>query len=378
MKVGVIKLGARISFDSMGTSGGTGETVAIIRMLVGADVEVVALTKRLSKEPVNPIPGVTVLDILEHQDKINDLGLDYLLVLNGNVNFFGGQKDEYQISNYHCINHFKYNVFYIYCDPALTLKQLWPAIEGKPWGSDYKKEDIFINREIHYISQPFDVVAVYRDVIAGKNEVMPASITHYPFEKFPCLESALEAQEDWNVDLSYGGTMRGGKREKKMVKFYFDYPENISVEMFGKIDKESFKEKNIADVKVLPKFTPPVKYELMLSKMRSSLAHVVIGDPLYEKIADIPQRCYESINAGCVTFIDAELDKERRVYGKTHPCADFLYVSTKEDVIQRIEKLKSNSNLRTVVLQYQKAAIGFNAREYCLGFKETLLGIKAK
>lgn len=369
MKVGVIKLGARISFDSLGTSGGTGETISIIKMLAMGGAEVVALTKIIKNESQNPIDNVFVLPILDWYNDINDLELDALLVLNGNVNFFGGAEDAHQIANYHIINNFKGPVFYNYCDPSLTLKQLWPAIEKKEWGNKYKQSDIEIVRnDIIYLSQPYDTVSVLTDVLTGKNEIRPAKVVHYPFEQFPCLHPQTPYNENPGVDLSYGGTMRGGKREKKMIKYYFDYPTDISVEMFGKITKEDFKPKNIADITNFPTFTGAVNYGDMHRKMNDALAHVVIGDVLYEQIEDIAQRAYESIWSKNVVFIDSDLDSVKRVYKGDDVLTDFLYVESKEEVIDKIRMLKADPTLRKTIVESQINAINFNANEYCENF----------
>lgn len=369
MKIGVIKLGARISFDSLGTSGGTGETISIIKMLALGGAEVIALTKMIKNESQTPMDNVYVLPILDWYQEVNDLELDALLVLNGNVNFFGGAEDEPQIANYHIINNFKGPVFYNYCDPALTLKQLWPAIEKKEWGSKYKKSNIDIVRnDIIYLSQPYDTNKVLTEVLTGKQEIKPGKIAHYPFEQFPCLHPQTPFNEEPSVDLSYGGTMRGGKREKKMIKYYFDYPEDISVEMFGKITKEDFKPKNIANINRFPEFTGAVNYGDMHRKMNDAMTHVVIGDVLYEEIEDIAQRCYESIWSKNVVFIDSDLDSVKRIYKNDKTLTEFLYVASKEEVIDRIRMLKTDIALCKSIVEDQIKAIDFDPKRYCTEF----------
>ena len=112
MKIAIIKLGSRISISSNDSSGGTGETLAIINMLIAAGVEVDAFTKILSKD--KKPDNFRIFDLIENIDNINKVGYDALLVLNGNVNYFGGVDDPYQTLNYKVINTFEGKVFYYF------------------------------------------------------------------------------------------------------------------------------------------------------------------------------------------------------------------------------------------------------------------------
>jgi len=369
MKVGVVKLGARISFNANDTSGGNGEARSIINMLHlgGADVHI--FTKILGKD--NLLPQFTwhdsTLTTKLDGDGWNTEGLDVLLVINGNVNFFGGAEDVSQLINYQIINNFPGPVYYAYCDPELTLKQVWPSVSKKEWAKNWKQSDLEIIRDdIVYLSQPFDVARVMKDF--SKNEVKPMSVLHFPFEQFPCLNEQLPFNSNPEVDLSYGGTMRGGKRYNKMMKFYFGHPPEIEVEMFGKITEKDFAD----EVARAPRFTGPIRYDEMLPKMNKALAHCVIGDPYYEEINDIPQRTYESIMASVVTFIDHDMDKLRRVYGRDKVLADFLYVQDRQELSEKILLLKADTSLRRQILDDQIKAVGFNAEEYSKRFVKEL------
>lgn len=376
MKVGVLKLGSRISFNANDTSGGNGEARSIIKMLKGGGADVHIFTKILKKDTL--LPEYTWHDLSSREAFFKNLAnstdekeFDALIVLNGNVNFFGGAEDPEQLLNYAIINFFPGPVFYIYCDPSLTFKQVWPSVAKKPWASNWTEADLNITRDdIIYISQPYDVDKVVAKL--SKNEIIPGQITHYPFEKFPCLNEQLPMNPTPEVDLSYGGTMRGGKRAKKMVKFYFGHPSEISVEMFGKIELKDFNEKLLVGTPTTPVFTGPIKYDEMLPKMNKAMAHIVIGDPYYEEINDMAQRAYESIWSNVVTFIDSDLDQLRRVYGRDKILADFLYVSDRKEVTEKILLLKNDPHLRKQILEDQLAAINFDAADYCGSFVNIL------
>lgn len=375
MKVAVIKLGSRISFNANDTSGGNGEARSIIKMLHKGGAEVHIYTKILKKD--NLVPEYHWHNMSDYKNDGHYIDADALVVLNGNVNFFGGAEDFEQLMNYLVINMFNGPVFYILCDPELTLKQVWPSVEKKDWGSKWTERALNIVRDdIIYLSQPYDVEKVINDL--GKNEIKPSKIIHYPFEQFPCLNERLPFNETPKVDLSYGGTMRGGKRAKKMVKFYFGHPEDISVEMFGKIDLDDFtkiKSLKLDTTLRAPTFTGPVRYDEMLPKMNRAMAHCVIGDPFYEQINDMAQRAYESIWSNVVTFIDADLDKIRRVYGADKNLADFLYVSSRDELSEKIQLLKKSPETRREIVEAQIKAIAFDAGEYCTDFT-TLLEVQ--
>lgn len=365
MKVAVIKLGSRISFNANDTSGANGEARSICKMLKMGGAEVHIYTKILKKD--NLVEDYTWHNLTGDKWKpIDDEQINALVVLNGNINFFGGAEDPEQLKNYLIINNFNGPVFYIYCDPELTLKQIWPSVSKKPWVSNWSEKMLNIVRnDIVYLSQPHDVNIILTDL--KKNEIVPSNIIHFPFEQFPCLNEQIPINDSPKVDLSYGGTMRGGKRQKKMSKFYFGLHSDISVEMFGKIKLEDFDSKFTFGLKP-PTFTGPVRYDEMLPKMNEALCHVVIGDPYYEKINDMAQRAYESIWSNVITFIDSDLDKLRRVYGADPELANFLYVSDRDELSEKILLLKQDKELRKYLLTAQIKAINFNATNYCERF----------
>jgi hypothetical protein len=355
MRVAVLKLGARLVFgNKIGTSGGTGEAVSLIDMLVEGGAEVDCYTKVLASDP-NPHP-IVVRDINNYK---ND-NYDVLIVVNGSVNFFGGAEDREQILNYKIINEFEGPVVYLYCDPNLPLKQIWSSIEKKPWASNWKREEIEITRDIHVISQSYNLEK--NKAIFESNGYTVASISQYDFQKFPMMrDKAPEPLFGKTVDISYGGTFRSGRREKKLVDFYFGYPDDISVEVFGKIKLNDFNEKKIAGLKP-PMFTGAVDYSKMIAKMSDAKYHIAIGDNQYPDFEMISQRVYEAIMAGCVVFLDKEFDKNKRVF----PNHDFFYVSNRDEVIYKIRNITDEE---LPILAYsQHEAVGFNEPAYCDAF----------
>lgn len=362
MKVAIIKLGSRISISSNDSSGGTGETLAIINMLITAGVEVDAFTKILSKD--KKPDNFRIFDLIENIDNINKVGYDALLVLNGNVNYFGGVDDPYQTLNYKVINTFKGKVFYIHCDGNLYLKQIWPSIEKKSWKDNYKEKDINIKRDdIVYITQSKNVELVLEK--ANKCGITVGKAIYFPLEKFPFINdpSIIGFNEDPKYDLLYGGTFRNGRREEDMIKFYFGY-NDLNITMFGKIDESNFT-KNKENLSY-PNFEKSVDYKNFKNKMNESIATVIIGDKIYKKQNDLAQRIYECILSNTVVLIDSSYDYEKRVF-KDFYLQEFCYVNSREDVEHRLSLLKDN-NFRKIILEKQLEDTKIDVTSYCNDF----------
>lgn len=293
---------------------------------------------------------------------IDDRNYDALVIMNGNVNYFGGVDDPSQTLNYYIINHFKNKVFYVLCDCNLLLKQIWPGVSKKKWSSNYKEEDINITRDdIIYISQARDTKKVLDK--ARKQNININNVIHFPFEKFPLLFSKeLEFNENPAYDLLYGGTFRNGRREEDMVKFYFGLDEKYDVTMFGKIEADNFNEKKIAALNY-PKFEGAVAYDEFNKKMNEAKATVIIGDPLYKSWADLAQRIYESIYAKNVVLIDGSYDYRKIVF-RNPELRDFNYVNDRREVANRLEKLK-DPEFRRHIVELQSEDVKMDNQEYC-------------
>lgn len=359
MKVAVIKLGSRISVSSTGTSGGTGETLSIIKILTTAGISVDAYTKVIDKDKIPE--DFYIYNIEDEYININNRDYDALVILNGNVNYFGGVDDPSQTLNYWIINNFKGKVFYVMCDCNLLLKQIWPSIEKKKWSSNYKKEDIYISREdIVYLSQARFVHKVKEK---ANKSIKIKDVIYFPFEKFPLLTmDDYPFNENTSYDLLYGGTFRGGRREDDMIKYYFGYNNEYKIEMFGKIDISNFTSTKIDGLNY-PQFGQSVSYDKFGNKMSEANATVIIGDPLYKSWGDLAQRIYESIRIGNVVLIDSAYDFQKKVFTDDE-LKMFCYVSSRDDVIDRLEKIK-DKNLRKHIVFLQRENTKIDVQEYC-------------
>ncbi len=360
MRIAVIKLGSRIA--TSGSSGGSGEALAIIKLLTLAGASVCAYTKILDSDDVNN-SDFEIRDIESNYDNVKDF--DALLVMNGNVNYFGGADDPSQTLNYYIINHFNGPVYYVMCDCNLLLKQIWPSIEKKKWSNLYSKDDINIVRDdIVYLSQ-----ARFTDKVLDKARNQGINIKdaiYFPFEKFPLITfKEKEFNNNPIYDVLYGGTFRGGKREDDMIKFYFGYSSDYNIEMFGKIEYNNFNIEKINNLNP-PQFGKPVLYSNFQDKMWQSKSTIIIGDKLYKSWGDLAQRIYEGVQTKNVVFIDSSYDFQKRVF-KNKELRDFNYVSSSREVKSKLKCLDDVSYRKHIVdLQIDDTKISFI--DYCTDF----------
>lgn len=371
MKVAVIKLGARIVFgENIGSSGGSGEAASIINMLERGGAEVHVYTKILNKDVIPT--HVSMHQILTEHHGVNEKGFDALLVINGNVNYFGGEDDPAQTMNYWMINNFKGPVFYVYCDPSLPLRQIWPIVVRKPWASNYRESDINITRtDIRVICQIYNTSRCRE--IFRKNGFEVKSVSQYPLEKFPMMFSAQPSLLPREVDIAYGGTFRSGRREKKLIDFYFGYPPEIAVNVFGRIALKDFNPALIEGLRA-PSFSGPVNYDKMIERMSRAVSHVVIGDTKYPEYEMISQRAYESIKAGCVTMIDSDFDRKRRVFGSNKELSELLYVDDRTAVLERLNSIRRDELAIRQIADEQRRAVNFDPDTFCRDFVELIRG----
>jgi hypothetical protein len=363
MKIAVLKIGGRLTWDARDKTGGLGEAKAIIELL-SASNDIFVYTKTLEKENLNPKENIYIRDINEY----NSLEEDVLLVFNGNLNLFGGAEDKEQIKNYIFLNNFKGKIFYVWIDPELYLKQAWPSIEKKEWSVNYKKEEVEVVRiDINIITSIYNTKSAIERFSKGKIQVDDKNIFYFPFEKYPLLyRRRTPMSTSCYYDLLYTGTYRSGRRQDKMIKYYFGY-ENIKSTFIGKTKLEDFNKSYPTPV---PEFKSAVEFDKIKYDINNCIASINIGDKFYEGNILTP-RIYECIHYSTVCLIDSEFDPQKRVF--TNPILkDFNYVSSKKEAEEKILKLKENPDFRKQIIELQRSDISFNVDDYRKQFMEIL------
>lgn len=372
MKVAVIKLGGH--FDEDNTSINIGEVKSIYILLNKiqeiSKLDIFTILSKKQEESKKPKQMLLFSKKKEVEYNIRSLNKEFdslineydtLLIINGSINFFGGAEDESILLTYKAIRDFKKDIFYFLTDPALMLKQL--NISSKPWADKYKDENyFFIDKKVNYICQANNLDYI-RELSDKDSFVKIDNIYHFPFEKFTYVYHApIGFNPNPERDLVYGGTFRSGAREKALINFYFGY-NDVDVELFGKLRLDDFNQKKIVSLSK-PSFGGFVPYSQFIKHMNKAMSTVLIGDDLYIKCEDIAQRVYESILASVVCFVDIKYDKNKIIF-KNQTLRDFNYVSSRQDVEEKINYLKNNSHFRENIVKLQYEDTKIDVREYC-------------
>ena len=387
MRIGVFKLGMKLEWGKINPDGSIefrkdnrgafGEANALIDMLYtgGAKIDICTLIDSDSY-----IPSKYSFTHIGESFYLNDVSVldkfDAIVVINGSI---GGPENNYytnmcSLATYWAINNFNGPVNYLLCDPALVLKSDIRDNVSKFVESEelLKSSKIIKSENIKYIVQPNDIESLV-NIINSDNENVKINIKNvvkFEFEKFPCLveSNKLPKNNVAEYDFIYGGSIREGRRASQIAKFMMDFSDSISSQLFGKIDAESIvnayvNQRGTYNYK-LPHISGLVDYDKFCQKMNTGLCTLVIGDEIYEKTNDIAQRCYESMCASTVTFIDSNLDKDKEVF-KNCKLRDFMYVSSGAELNDKITYLKMNPDIVTEILDYQYSLINIDKKKYC-------------
>lgn len=388
IKIGILKIGYKITYgknidgkvvpfeDSRGV---LGEVHSIINMVHNGGANVKIFTDMSDNNWIDPkYECIDVIqNYLDNNVKIFD-DVDRLIVINGSITGIDNSFSSIllNIANYWAIQKCNKSINYILCDPELPLiKNISDIVKGK---SEFDKYKIFdINRnDIRFVVQPHNVKNLVNIINKNIDNVQMDDVVHYPLEKFPCLNQNNSFNKNYcpEYDLMYGGSIRVGRRAEKISKFLYGH-KDLKVLLFGKMDKEmldKISKEHYKTNKFPPKYQGLVPYVDFCKVMNNSLSTIVIGDKIYEDTNDIAQRCYESMMANVVTFIDSELDKDKVVFGDDNFLNYFMYVDDYEQLSERIEIVKSFEEIHDFILNYQQKIISFDKKEYCKNFLKIL------
>lgn len=373
MKLGIMKLGATITWSQVSKTAANFDVHSIVGCLKAkdqkGDYDLTVITRKTRN---TKIPKDLKFAEIEKID-INTLGLDALLVFNGNVNFFGGAEAPDQIMNYVHMNNFKGPVIYVQTDGQLQLTQIWPAMWKKDWSSNWAEDLVTITRDdIIYLTQARDIDKVY-SLTHSKNSVpvKKENIHHFPIEQaIMCKPVHKIKQHEKEFDLIYGGAIRGGQRKKLLTKYYFGLEDN-NVCLFGAMKEKDFP---VHHMQIRPQFRSKVNHSDFMSAMTKGKATCIIGDEWYSNNMHT-LRIYETILANVVCFVSTEFDANKTIFNNAE-LNDFLYVSSKKELNDKLRTLTDERINYLVKLQIE--SINFDRNSYFDRLHASLSGILRK
>jgi len=340
MNIAIVKIGARISTSNNNIrNGNAGENRKIIDLFVQNNHSVDLLTLVGKQDNPSVYFNYDNIRSLDIADNYVDTSLyDALVVINGTNNFFGGEDNYNLCETYHVINNFKGPILYFYTDPLCALKQIWGDNfhkRNEKWGTDWKKEDLFISRndmimisaatDVDFEKKPFKSKSVIKDF---------ARVEVFEWQKSVLLEPAETVNTNKDVDLVYGGFYRGGTRHKQMEEYLFDTP--YSSRFFGKIQPKHFE----SEYEKRPEFYEKTgDWSFFKKETNKALATIIFAEDTYHD-SIVTMRVYASILSNVVVFIDEKYDSKHRTFNN-----DFNYVNSKSDVAARLARLKTEPGL---------------------------------
>ena len=279
--------------------------------------------------------------------EIKDINEEYdlLFAYNGPINLYGGAPCPWMQENFLMMAKWKKAVYFLYNDPNMPWKDLWPAVASKTWNT-YKLEDIDVTSDIIVLSNMYETdfkVAKAKHKKVKQN----VSFKYFPFNEWILYSDLVPGniKNTSECDLTYGGSFRGGNRAEKMVNYFFN-KEKISVDLFGTVRLDQFPEELIKDKKA-PNFLGKQQMSKVLEVGARGIASIIFGDTNYNNNL-ITLRVFESILSGSVTFIDNDFDVNHQIFDE-----EFMYVKNGEELEDKIVQLKNDPLLREKMIECQ-------------------------
>lgn len=334
MKIAILNLGNNIQgFKTTPAS----ETIYLSECLkdMGLDVDLISMK--------NTIYGISFDSVKDPND------YDRVLVVNASLNFYGGEENKMNNAAYQFLNKYKSKIYYLFTDIRLPWEQAWRRMQKKKWSNKYSEEQFIVRSPIRVVSQGRDLEQakrIHSDRLVGVSKDK-MDFVHFALDRHKMYHSVFKIDCDRMKmrDLIYGGTFRSGNREQKMVEYLFDT--GLDVEFFGSVKAEQFKNPEF------PWTTPPVfpgkvDSREMVQRNSTAYATIVLGDKTYDN-NQITPRVWEALASTAVAFFDITFDPDMNIMEGN----DFFYVSNRQELVDKVNALKENEDLRLETLEYQ-------------------------
>ncbi|UES35627.1 DNA beta-glucosyltransferase [Enterobacter phage KKP_3262] len=334
MKIAILNLGNNIQgFKTTPAS----ETIYLSECLkdMGLDVDLISMKNTQYGIAFDDVPDPNVYD--------------RVLVVNASLNFYGGEENKMNKAAYMFLNKYKSKIYYLFTDIRLPWEQAWRRMSKKKWSSKYTEEQFIVRSPIRVVSQGRDLEQakrIHSDRLVGVSKDR-MEFVHFALDRHKMYHSVFKIAADGIKmrDLIYGGTFRSGNREAKMVEYLFDT--GLDVEFFGSVKADQFKNPEF------PWTTPPVfpgkvDSREMVQRNSTAYATIVLGDKTYDN-NQITPRVWEALASTAVAFFDSTFDPDMNIMEGN----EFFYVSNRQELVEKINKIKNDEDFRIETLEYQ-------------------------
>lgn len=285
---------------------------------------------------------------------LSDKKFDNIIIHNYNANIFGGLVTNLTIEYIRFVtNNSTCRFFYYITDPKLKYFNVPKFLLSR---SNLKYETTISIEELHFHAKKHeDIENRMEAIFTGYNykhiygadfvRVLNLKIFSNLIDN-STLKFKGKQDSEIEYDICYFGDNRGTYRNNKLKKFLdSNLINSLLIGLEIPLKGATFIDK-VSNQELKP----------LVQKCLSSL---VIGDAEHEN-AFITARFYENISFNVVSFIDLQYDLEKKLF-KNPVLQEFNYIIDQQDLINKVERLKQNSDFRFEIIRLQKEELKTNS-----------------
>jgi len=322
-----------------------------IKELVSKGYEVTVVT--IDRYHKHAFDGVKCLD-WEQLDSVCN-SFDCAIIYNGPFNCYGGKISDPTIYSYRFLNQFKGPILFCVTDTAIPIGDAASWVEGANKKGNYldiNPSDLYFDpKQIHCLTQTHNIDKFRTHWNQETNSFGSYELFNFHYYAMKKDRLCLQINNELKRDLIYYGNQRSGKRNDKFVEYFCGH-KNITVDIYGKWVPKNLK--SFEDE--LPNFLGPIDTRDLNSEINQSLATVYISDKFNEDCI-FTTRLYEAVFNRTIMFMDIDNDPQKTKF------PDFFYVSSKKELNDKINLLKSNAQVRVELLNKQFSCLKEDMKE---------------
>lgn len=369
-KAAIVSLGTRVSLESINV-----RSVELVYMRE-------YIMKILGREQVDyvsrTIKSDPVVDFYKDARDVDFNDYDEIYIYNARLNPFGGLFKEEALITFEKLYTFKGDIIYMLGDPnmppmsfanflmyknKLAKKSTGEYIissDNKYTNNEYRlskdvvenwNEKVWKRMKVAFCGKDYELYYnTYNDLIKNKTREFEkiAPITQWfqfeLFEYYGINEKIEEKIKDYNKNIQYDLVYFGNNRHNgrnNIVKGYFDIPS---------LNKLFIGFDPLLDNTTVKQYLP---HDKLFKTMGSNcLATIIVGDKLQWDNSITP-RYFETMLLDIVGFIDINYDTKKQ-YVKDEFLKDFIYVSSKNELREKVEKIKNDPKLCRKIIELER------------------------